>query len=72
MINIITHAFEVFRNPHIVIKDTHVVKRPRSKHVPLTKLVDTIGEHVDDLVARVKHVLLGDWFRGRNLVFKGR
>ncbi len=48
--------------------------------VPLVEFVDTIGEWhvdtigeqlVDDLVTSVKHVVLGDWFQGQNLVFKG-
>jgi hypothetical protein len=60
LINIITHAFEVFKNPHIVLKDTHDVKRPIFELVPLVELVDTLGEHVDDLARRVKHVFLDD------------
>jgi hypothetical protein len=43
------------------LKDTPIVERPQSKHVPLAKLVDTISEQVvEDLAARVKHVVLGD------------
>jgi hypothetical protein len=28
--------------------------------IPLHEPIDTIGEHVDDLVVGVKHVVLGD------------
>jgi hypothetical protein len=32
--------------------------------------IDTTGEqHVDDLITRIKHVVLGDWFWGWNLDF---
>ncbi len=35
-------------------------------------LVDNTSEQpIDDLVVGVKYVVLGDWFWGWNLVFKG-
>jgi hypothetical protein len=47
------------------------VEELRSQLVLLIEPIDTIGEqHVNDLTAGVKHVVLGDWFQGRNLVFK--
>jgi hypothetical protein len=40
--------------------------------VLLIKPIDTIGEeNIDDLATCVKHVVLGDWFWGWHLVFKG-
>jgi hypothetical protein len=61
LIDTITHTSEVFRTPNIILKDTPIVERPRSKHVILVELVDTTSEQlVDDLAARVKHVVLGD------------
>ncbi len=55
LINIVTHAFEVFRTPNIVLKDTPVVEKPRFESIPLAEPIDTIGEqHVDDLVVRIK------------------
>ncbi len=61
LIDIIKHTFEVFKTQDTILKDTPIVERPQSKHVPLAKLVDTISEQVvEDLAARVKHVVLGD------------
>jgi hypothetical protein len=38
----------------------------------LVKPINTTSEqHVDDLAIGVKEVVLDDWFRRRNLVFKG-
>jgi hypothetical protein len=55
LIDTITHAFEVFRTLDIVLKDTLVVERPRSKPIPLVELVNTIGEKlVDGLATCVK------------------
>jgi hypothetical protein len=60
-IGTITHTFEVFKTRDTILKDTPIVERPQSKHVPLAKLVDTISEQVvEDLAARVKHVVLSD------------
>jgi hypothetical protein len=61
LIDNITHAFEVFRTLNIVLKDTPIMERPNSQLFHLVELVDTISEqHVDDLVACVQHVVLGD------------
>ncbi len=50
LIDIVTHASNVFRTPNIVLKDTPIVDKPRSKPIPLAEPIDTIGEqHVDDL-----------------------
>ncbi len=55
LINIVTHAFKVFRTPNIVLKDTPIVEKPRFESIPLAEPIDTIGEqHVDDLVARIE------------------
>ncbi len=61
MIDTVTHASEVFKTLDIVSKDTPIVERPWSQHVPLAEPIDTIGEqHVDDLIAGVKQIVLGD------------
>jgi hypothetical protein len=71
LIDIITHAYEVFKTPYTILKDTLVTKRPRLDFVSLVKPAKTIGQqHVDDLVARVEHAL-GDSFQRRNLVLNG-
>jgi hypothetical protein len=55
------HAFEIFRTPNIVLKDTHVMEGLDLHPIPLVEPVDTIGEQpVDDLVVGVKHVIMGD------------
>jgi hypothetical protein len=55
LVDTMTHAYKVFKTLDIVLKSTHVVKRPRLELDPLAKLVDTIGEQfVDDLATRVK------------------
>lgn len=54
LIDNITLAFEGFKTPNIVLKDTPIVDKPRFESIPLTKPIDTIGEqHVDDLVAKI-------------------
>ncbi len=51
----ITYAFEVFKTPNIILKDTNVVERPGFEHVPLAEPIDTTSEkHVDDLVSSVE------------------
>jgi hypothetical protein len=61
LIDIITRAFEVFKTPDIVLKNTHVVERLGFEYVPLVKHVDTIGEqHVDELITIIEHVVLSD------------
>jgi hypothetical protein len=60
LIDNITHAFEVFKTLDILLKDTLIIERPRLQSVPLAKPIDTTCEHVDDLLAGVKHVVLGD------------
>ncbi len=58
---ILSHAYEVFWTPYIILKNTPIVESPRFEHVPLVEHVDTIGEKlVDDLVVGAKHVVLGD------------
>ncbi len=47
LIDIVTHAYEVFKTLDIVLKDTPIVKRPRLELVPLAK-------PIDDLDVRVK------------------
>jgi hypothetical protein len=55
LINIVTHAFKVFRTLDIVLKDTCVIERPRSKLVPLVEPVDTTCEQpIDNLVVGVE------------------
>jgi hypothetical protein len=44
LIEIVTHAFEVFRTPNTILKDTFVAKKLGFEHVPLVEPVDTIGE----------------------------
>jgi hypothetical protein len=53
LINSITHAFEVFRTPNTILKDTHVIEISKFQLVPLVK-------PIDDLAVGVKHVVLGD------------
>jgi hypothetical protein len=61
LINIITHAFEVFKTLDIVLKNTHVVERLVFESVLLVKHVDTIDEqHVDELITIIEHVVLSD------------
>jgi hypothetical protein len=61
----ITHAFEVFKTRNIILKHTHVAKRPRFEPVHVVKLVDTTSEKpIDDLVVGVKQIIMGDWSRG--------
>ncbi len=53
--NTVTHVFEVFRTPNIVLKDTPIVEKLGLKLVPLVEPIDTIGEqHVDNLASGVK------------------
>jgi hypothetical protein len=47
LIDSVIHAFEIFRTPNTILKDTHVMERPYPQLIPLCELVD-------DLVARVK------------------
>ncbi len=55
MINIVTHASEVFKTLDTVLKNTYVVKKLGFEPIPLVEPIDTIGEqHVDDFVVRVK------------------
>jgi hypothetical protein len=55
LINIVTHAYEVFRTPNIILKDTPVVEKLRFESILLAEPIDTIGEqHVDDLVAKIE------------------
>ncbi len=64
LINIITHASEVFRTLDIVLKDTLVVETPRSKPILLVEPVNITTEQlVDDLAIRVEHIVLSDKFQ---------
>ncbi len=55
LINIVTHAFKVFRTLDTVLKGTCVIEKPRSKLIPLVESVDTIGEQpIDNLVVGVE------------------
>ncbi len=70
--DIIKHAYEFLKTLDIVLKDTPIDERIWFKLVHLVELVNTTCEQpIDDLITRVKHVVLGDWFWGQNLVFKG-
>ncbi len=72
MIDSVIHAFEIFWTVDIVLKDTLVMETPDLRPIPLCEPIDTTGEQlVDHLAARVKHVVLGDWFWRKNLDFKG-
>ncbi len=72
LIDIVTHAYEVFKTLNIVLKDTSIVERQGSQPVLLAEPVGTTCEQpIDDLIVGVKHVVLGDWFQGQNIVFKG-
>jgi hypothetical protein len=65
LIDNIIHAFEVLKTLDIVLRDTHIVEGLGSQLVPLVEPIDTTSEQtIDDLVARVKHVVLGFkiWF----------
>jgi hypothetical protein len=44
LIDTITHAFEVFRTPDIILKETPIVERSGLKHVPLDEPIDTTSE----------------------------
>jgi hypothetical protein len=47
--------------PYTILKDTPIIEKPKFQPIFLVELVDTIGEQlVDDLVAGVKHVVIGD------------
>ncbi len=72
LIDNITHAFGIFKTLDIILNDTPVVEGPWFQLIPLVKPINTTSEqHVDDLAIGVKEVVLDDWFRRRNLVFKG-
>ncbi len=61
MINTIKHASEVFKILDIILKDTLVDERLGFKLVPLVEPINTTCEQlVDDLITRVKHVVLSD------------
>ncbi len=60
LIDNIIHASKFFLTPYIVLKDTPVTERPNFQSIHLAELVDTTSEHVDDLAASVKHVVVGD------------
>ncbi len=61
LIDTITHASKVFRTLDIILKDTLVVERLGSEHVPLVEPIHTTCEqHVDNLVIEIEHVDLGD------------
>ncbi len=61
MIDNFTHAYEVFKTLYILHKDTLIIEGLGPQSVPLVEHVDTTCEqHVDDLTASVKHVVLGD------------
>jgi hypothetical protein len=44
LIDSITRAFEVFRTPNTILKDTPIAERPKSQLVSLAELVDTTCE----------------------------
>jgi hypothetical protein len=46
LIDIVTHAFEVFRTPYIILKDKHVAEILGFKHVILAQYVNTTSEQV--------------------------
>jgi hypothetical protein len=61
LIDSVTHAFEVFKTLDIVLKDTPTMEKSDSRPVHLVELVNTTCEQlVDDLIASVKHVVIGD------------
>ncbi len=61
MIDTITRASKVFKTPHIVLNDTPIVEGLKLQLVPLVEPVDTTSEQpIDDLIAKVKQVVLGD------------
>ncbi len=48
------------------------MEKSDSRPVHLVELVNTTCEQlVDDLIASVKHVVIGDWFQGQIFNFKG-
>ncbi len=58
LINIVTHASEVFKTPNIILKNTPIVERLGFESIPLAEPIDTIGEQpIDDLVARIEQVI---------------
>jgi hypothetical protein len=61
LIDTITRASKVFKTPHIVLNDTPIVEGLKLQLVPLVEPVDTTSEQpIDDLIAKVKQVVLGD------------
>jgi hypothetical protein len=55
LIDIVTHTYEVFKTPNIILKDTHVVEKLKSQLIILAKPVDTTCEQlVDDLDVGIK------------------
>jgi len=55
LIDIVTHACEVFKTPNTILKDTPVVESLGFELVPLVELVNTIGEQLaNDLTIGVK------------------
>jgi hypothetical protein len=61
LIDSVTHVFEVLKTLDIILKDTPAMEKSNSQPVHLVELVKTTCEQlVDDLVAVVKYVVLGD------------
>ncbi len=53
MINIVTHAYEVFRTPYIVLKDTHVVEKLGFEPIPFVATL-ALGLRPSQGVARLQ------------------
>ncbi len=61
IINIALHASKVFRTLEVVMKNTFVVNEPQLKPSIIVEFVDVLDEkNVDNLVAFVEHVAIGD------------
>ncbi len=61
MIDIITHASKVFKTTDTILKDTPIVERLRFETILLAEPIDTTSEEpIDDLVAKLEHVVLCD------------
>jgi hypothetical protein len=55
LIDIVTHAFEVFKTLDTILKDTLITKKLGFQPINLAKHVDTTSEQpIDDLITIVK------------------
>ncbi len=61
MIDTALNAFEVFRTPRIVLRDTSVIEKPKLEPSTIVEHVDVSSEkHVDELIVGAEQIALGD------------